>query len=133
MKLSHRSDLSKTILLTIALALLGCNLTERTTSSAPADYSEYSELIQILQTEPGLQITNQGGTYEIVVRGAKSIEGENRPLYVLDGVPLGRDYESVNSTINIADVSSVRVLSVSMSGRYGNRGQNGVIEIQTKN
>ncbi len=91
-----------------------------------------TELIQLLQTTPGLQVTNVGGEPQILIRGSRTLQGDNRPLYVLDGVPIGRSYDEANAAIDLPRVQSVRVISPANATRYGVRGQNGVIEINTK-
>lgn len=91
-----------------------------------------TELIQLLQTTPGLQVTNSGGEPQITIRGARSLQGENRPLFVLDDVPIGRSYDGANAAIDLPRVESVKVLSPANATRYGVRGQSGVIEIKTK-
>lgn len=99
----------------------------------------------------GLQVTSpstMGGSNRIVLRGVKSVVGNNQPLIVVDGVPLdnsnfsstnmqrgagGRDYGDTSADINPADIESVTVLKGGpASALYGNRGGNGVIIYTTK-
>lgn len=99
----------------------------------------------------GLQVTapsSMGGSNRIVLRGVKSVTGNNQPLIVIDGVPLdnsnfsdanmqrgagGRDYGDTSGDINPDDIESVTVLKGGpASALYGNRGGNGVILYTTK-
>ncbi|MDM1327976.1 SusC/RagA family TonB-linked outer membrane protein [Myroides odoratimimus] len=99
----------------------------------------------------GLQVTapsSMGGSARIVLRGVKSVTGNNQPLIVVDGVPLdnsnfsdtnmqrgagGRDYGDTSADINPDDIESVTVLKGGpASALYGNRGGNGVIIYTTK-
>lgn len=99
----------------------------------------------------GLQVTapsSMGGSNRIVLRGIKSVTGNNQPLIVIDGVPLdnsnfgdtdmqrgagGRDYGDTSADINPDDIESVTVLKGGpASALYGNRGGNGVILYTTK-
>ena len=89
-----------------------------------------------------------GGSSRVVMRGTKSLFGENNALYVLDGIPMqglrtkqsDNFYESVEvadgdgiSNINPDDIESMSVLTgASAVALYGNRGANGVILITTK-
>ena len=89
-----------------------------------------------------------GGSSRVVMRGTKSLFGENNALYVLDGIPMqglrtkqsDNFYESVEvadgdgiSNINPDDIESMSVLTgASAAALYGNRGANGVILITTK-
>ncbi|TDH23538.1 TonB-dependent receptor [Segetibacter sp. 3557_3] len=70
------------------------------------------------------------------IRGNRSINASNDPLYVVDGIPivsaLGVTSFSIND-INPNDVASVEVLKdASATAIYGSRGANGVILITTK-
>jgi TonB-linked SusC/RagA family outer membrane protein len=88
---------------------------------------------QILQGRAaGVQVTNAagapGGDVRIRIRGANSINGDNNPLYVVDGF-VGADF----NTINPEDIASIQVLKdASATAVYGSRGANGVIIITTK-
>jgi len=99
----------------------------------------------------GVQIrktTNIGGSTNILIRGNKSITGNNQALFVIDGVPvnneisntssqkqagLGYDYGNPSSDINPEDIESVNVLKgAAATALYGSRAANGVIMITTK-
>ncbi len=88
-----------------------------------------------------------GGATRVVVRGSKSLEGDNNVLYVVDGIPLvnttigkGSDVmgDSRATTEGIADfnpedIESISVLSgPSAAALYGSSAANGVILITTK-
>lgn len=83
---------------------------------------------------PGIQIDQnsagaEGGDVEITIRGRNSINGDNKPFIVLDGIPYAGDI----SDINPSDIESMSVLKDASSvAIYGTRGSNGVILIQTK-
>ena len=75
----------------------------------------------------GVQVING----RIRIRGINSIQGNNEPLIVLDGIPLVVDPST--SHINPHDIQSINVLKDAASTAiYGSRGANGVIEIKTK-
>jgi TonB-dependent SusC/RagA subfamily outer membrane receptor len=99
----------------------------------------------------GLEIRQNntlGGSTNVVLRGVKSITGNNQALFVIDGVPIGNentnssdqmqggggyDYGSPASDINPDDIESVTILKgAAASALYGSRGSNGVILITTK-
>lgn len=91
----------------------------------------------------GVQITQNsgapGGTTSIRIRGGNSIQGDNEPLYVIDGIPFKNDGASsgssfnVLSTLNPSDIESMSVLKdASSTAIYGSRGANGVVIITTK-
>jgi TonB-linked SusC/RagA family outer membrane protein len=85
------------------------------------------------------------GSTRIIIRGNKSIGGQNQPLYVIDGVPMdnssygsagiwgGRDEGDGLTSLNPDDIESITVLKgANASALYGSRGGNGVINIVTK-
>lgn len=89
-----------------------------------------------------------GGSTRVVMRGTKSIQGNNEVLYVLDGMPMINfkskqstnfyegedegDFEGI-SMLNPDDIESMSVLTgASASALYGNKGSGGVVLITTK-
>ena len=87
-----------------------------------------------------------GGATKVVMRGLKSIDGNNGVLYVIDGVPLynkqndggGNNFGKPGggegiSDINPEDIESINVLTgPSAAALYGSDAANGVILINTK-
>ena len=99
----------------------------------------------------GLQITQGntvGGSTNVVIRGNKSLTGNNQALFVVDGVPIdntikntgtqqsgggGYDYGNAAADINPDDIESMTVLKgAAATALYGSRASNGVIMITTK-
>jgi TonB-linked SusC/RagA family outer membrane protein len=88
-----------------------------------------------------------GSSSRITLRGNRSLNGNNQPLYVVDGVPISNGTTTGNpdidtggttqpdgiSNINPEDIASMTVLKgPSAAALYGNRASNGVIIITTK-
>lgn len=70
-----------------------------------------------------------GSSPSVRIRGVGSINAENSPLYVVDGIP----YDGDVSNINTMDIESMTVLKdAAAAALYGARGANGVILITTK-
>ena len=70
----------------------------------------------------------RGGT-TIRIRGVATVNGSADPLYVVDGVQVGRSIDFLNPS----DIESIEVLKdASATAIYGSRGANGVIMITTK-
>lgn len=70
-----------------------------------------------------------GGDSKVLLRGNRSINNSNEPLYVIDGVPLSGNVGMLNSD----DIESMTVLKgASAAALYGSQGQNGAIIITTK-
>ncbi len=67
------------------------------------------------------------------IRGRNSFRADDRPLYVIDGVPINPGPGGALTGINPYDIESIRVLKdVGDTAEYGLRGANGVILIKTK-
>ncbi len=89
----------------------------------------------------GVQITSNGGApgrgSTIRIRGGASLNANNDPLIVIDGVPLDNagisGAPSALSLINPNDIESMNILKdASATAIYGSRASNGVILITTK-
>lgn len=92
-----------------------------------------------------------GGAVKVTLRGSRSVNGNNDPLYVIDGMPMANyqpnqatttfgDYNSGNrdggdgiGNLNPDDIESLQVLKgASAAALYGAQAANGVIIITTK-
>lgn len=72
---------------------------------------------------------NPNGTVSIRVRGTRSINADNEPLFVVDGIPISGGINDINPNI----IESMEVLKdASATAIYGARGANGVVLITTK-
>jgi len=94
------------------------------------------------------QTNTLGGSTNVILRGTKSITGDNQALFVVDGIPYsnsntnsadqrralgGYDYGNAAADINPDDIATVTVLKgAAASALYGAQGANGVILITTK-
>ncbi len=89
--------------------------------------------------------TGAAGSSRVIIRGNTSLTGDNQPLYVIDGIPIGNDNNGSAgmwggsdggdgiSSVNPDDVESVSVLKGGAAAAlYGSRASNGVILITTK-
>lgn len=84
----------------------------------------------------GVEVTSSNGApgsgATIRIRGASSINGNNDPLFVIDGFIAGTDFDL--NTINVNDVDSIEILKDATAlSIYGTRGAAGVILVTTKN
>jgi TonB-linked SusC/RagA family outer membrane protein len=87
-----------------------------------------------------------GSASKVILRGNRSIFGNNQPLYVIDGVPLdnstrsqaggtfgGRDGGDGIGMVNPDEIETMNILrGASAAALYGSAGQNGAIIITTK-
>jgi len=121
--------------------------------------SQQVNLVNAMQGRiAGVQITNSGGApggnSSIIIRGGNSVDSDNQPLFIIDGVPmdnstttetgggnssingqLARNVSNANRAIDInpEDIENISVLKgPSAAALYGSRAANGVILITTK-
>jgi iron complex outermembrane recepter protein len=98
----------------------------------------------------GVNITSpngvEGGTTRIVIDGNNTLQGDNQPLIIVDGMPMAneisssaadvtapQDWGNAINLINPQDIENVSVLKgPAAAALYGGRGANGVILITTK-
>ena len=103
---------------------------------------------------PGLMVNqtsgNPGASSQIVLRGIVSLDGDNSPLIVIDGLPIDnsimsganlvgnrnnrdQDYSNRGIDINPADIETYTILKgPEATALYGNLGASGAIVITTK-
>ena len=103
--------------------------------------------VQINRTSFGL-----GSSARVIIRGYRSVSGNNQPLYVIDGIPMlnssseqavsaiggtadagNRDGGDGISNLNPDDIESISILKgASAAALYGSQAANGVILITTR-
>ena len=87
----------------------------------------------LLRGAPGVDVRGVEPNLTVRIRGEKSLTQSSEPLYVLDGVRLGRDFSSLAQVALPRDVKSVRVLKGAEAAIYGAEGANGVVVVRMKN
>ncbi|MFW6226489.1 MAG: TonB-dependent receptor plug domain-containing protein [Bacteroidota bacterium] len=104
--------------------------------------SRQENLVNALQGRvSGVQVTSTGGApgaaSEIILRGATSVDGDNQPLFVIDGVPISNS--SIRGTTNRAadinpnDIENISILKgAAAAALYGIDAANGAVIITTK-
>ncbi len=108
-------------------------------SSVKADEIENQPVARVDQAlqgrAAGVEVTSNNGApgtgSTIRIRGNSSINGNNSPLFVVDGFIVGNDFNLNN--ININDIESLEILKDATAlAIYGTRGASGVVIITTK-
>ena len=125
--------------------------TQEVSGEQLSDAGQTNALSALSGNVAGVQVTatsSIGGSTRITMRGISSITGENKPLIVVDGVPLdngnfndtntqrgagGRDFGDATFDISPDDIESVTVLKGGPAAAlYGSRAGNGAILYTTK-
>ena len=109
--------------------------------------SAYNLTAVLAAQTPGVWATNSAGSpgasSSLIIRGFRSINGSNQPLYVLDGMPVdntstgnsttGVDVSNWLIDISVQDIASVSILrGASAAALYGIRAANGAVIITSK-
>ncbi len=117
-------------ILPLFVLLIQCTSSIPTTYQAERPYAQYRDLADVLKYESALQVRGYGQQVQITVR--RSTAGQGKPLYVVNGVPIGDNYQMVNDLVQLPLVRKISV-STSLTDilKYGGRGDKGVVEIWT--
>jgi len=105
-----------------------------TVSGAAITQTQQGNFTQALQgLAAGVQVFSTDGSPganpTVIIRGATSINGNPNPMYVVDGIPIGRNPNQINPD----DIESISILKdASSTAIYGTQAANGVILITTK-
>ena len=132
--------------LVVALAFTACNTTNKAKTGGEVSQQQQAikkgqkpdnvalSLADYLRREPGVQVMGKGDNVRVQIRGGNlTVNGASTPLFVIDGAPMGNDYNHVADIINIQDIEKIEVLrDVASTNHYGLQGSAGVIVITTK-
>ena len=131
-----------TLLLTLGSLLLvqSCKINNAVTHTAPAEINDKTYEMNESQVTwdnvfngiAGLRVTGRSPNLSFNVRGYNTIMGSSQPLFVLEGLPLGHDFASLEGAILAEQVHQIKVLKGPEASEYGVRGSNGVIEVTMK-
>lgn len=143
-----KSSLHLGSLLTTALALcvfMGCAHANSSLVNRPAPQVRAALTAEDIEHAPGVPIEQllasrvpgitlaqaRDGHVVVRIRGVSTLLGDQDPLFVVNGIPLGR---AINfSAINRFDIASIDIVKDAAGlALYGIRGSNGVIVVRTK-
>ena len=101
------------------------------------DFSRFANLGEAIRSVGGFVTggNTMAGFNDAVVqmRGQSSIVLNTQPLYVVDNVPIGNDYNIANNLIHPANIVSIQLIKgSSASTLYGEDANQGAIIIRTK-
>lgn len=106
-----------------------CSSSNNTVSDQQEERSTIlvKDLPEYINSIPRLSV--QG--YEVVNTATSTIRGNTSPLFVLDGIQMGRSLYGILNVLNENQTISVEFLKSSRATiRYGEEGRNGVILIK---
>lgn len=119
----------------VTITLVSCSTSNNmSTSSSSSDnnenkYVRVDQLANHINTLPRLTVRGDN----VINTTANTIEGTPNPLFVIDGVQMGRDFGQILQVLDQNKEVIVEFLSSSRATtRYGEEGRNGVIIIKTQ-
>ena len=120
----------------LSLVIVACSSTRQATQTNAQnlkDYSQYNDMVQVLQGVQGLRVMGTGSDARVFMSGYNSVNATNRePLYVVDGVPVTSSLSQLNLLITPVQVMKVRTIrGTQATSRYGDQGLFGVVLITT--
>lgn len=124
------------LLLGVLCVIASCSSTSEGYNNSH-DFSRYANLGEAIRSVGG-QVTGGNtlaGVNQAVVntRGQASLVLNTQPLYVVDNVPIGNDYNTANNLVHPASIVSIRVVrGTNASVIYGEDANHGAIIIRTK-
>lgn len=87
-------------------------------------------LANYLRTISRLQVSGSPGNYFVTNRVSSTLQGDKRPLFVVDGVQMGRDFNRITNLVQLQSISSIEFLRANQATfKYGEAGRNGVVMI----
>ncbi len=126
-----------TLLACLAAFVMGCTSTKDDYYNNQQDFSRFANLGEAIRSVGG-QVTG-GNTMagknnaQVAMRGQASINLNTQPLYVVNNVPIGNEYNIANNLIHPANITSIRVIRGSNASTiYGEDANHGAIIIRTK-
>ena len=127
-------------LFSLCLMTISCTVTGKNSMVDAAPQTEEirgsasnTTLADALRKNTTLDIMGTHPNVDIIVRGINTIKGDPRPMFIVDGIRMGRNYSQVASTVDVRQIKSIEVIkSLSRLSLYGEDGNSGVIIIKTK-
>lgn len=81
----------------------------------------------------GVSVYGSGSSARVQLRGADSIELDPTPLFVVDGIRVGRSFSQVYNMVNMNNVDSIQIVRPARATQiYGGDGGFGAIVINLK-
>lgn len=106
---------------------------EQSDSDTISVYDPSLTLADYIRRAGGVNVHNIDGRTRIRIRGNLSFNSTSDPLFVVDGVRSGTDYDHVDSLVPLNFIQSIQVLKGSeASSRFGLAASSGAIIISTK-
>jgi TonB-dependent SusC/RagA subfamily outer membrane receptor len=127
------------VILALGFLLTGCATTGSSSSVSNSDsdaievHDPSLSLSDYIRRAGGVSVHNIDGRTRIRIRGNLSFNSTSDPLFVVDGVRSGNDYDRVENLVPVDFIKSIQVLKgAEASSRFGLAANSGAIIITTK-
>jgi len=135
-----KSTVTKLSILLICVFVVACSTTKEGSSGSEEASQKLFEgsragptdqiLVNYLRTISRLKVSGSPGNYFVVNRVSSTLEGDKRPLFVVDGVQMGRDFNRITNVVQLQSISSIEFVRANQATfKYGEAGRNGVVMI----
>ena len=129
--------LKMTLVTALFVFMAGCAGTEGVNQQRH-DFSRYANLGEAIRSVGGIQViggNTMAGVNQAVVnmRGQASIVLHTQPMYVIDNIPVGNDYNIANNLVHPSNIVSIQIVrGTNASIIWGEDANHGAILIRTK-
>jgi len=135
-----KKNVTKIFILLICVGLGACTGTKKGSSGSDESPKRLFDsnrggptdqiLANYLRTIPRLKVSGSPGNYFVTNSVSSTFQGDKRPLFVLDGVQVGRDFNRITSMVQLQSISSIEFIRANQATfKYGEAGRNGVVMI----
>ena len=129
------------LILLFSLTMYGCASSGGTSSSDSTNkgneiliHNPEIGLDDYIKRLSGVRVYGSGVAARVEMRGISTFELSTSPLFIMDGVRVGRDFSQVYRMVSMNSVNTIKALNSSKATtHYGHDGYAGVIEIITGN
>lgn len=124
------------LLAVMCTMIVACSSTDqaaRSNTQSLKDYSQYNDMVQVLQSVRGLRVKGNGTGAKVFMSGNNTVNATNpEPLFVVDGVAVTSSLSQLNLLITPVQVKKIRTIrGMQATSRYGDQGRFGVVLITT--
>jgi len=120
---------------TFLLVATACSSSQKASGDSSSAAMTSQTLLQRLRKEPNVRVSGTEDNATIYINNIQGVTGgkQGEPLFVLNGSPIGYNYNQAYQVVQGKEIESVKVLKSTVATvQYGERASNGAVVIRTK-